>query len=432
MVQRSTTLNPDNDASELAQYVVFVREIVENHFRFWKLSVWILLGSLGTGIVCFMVVMLFPLGKPRLQVLYALIPVLVGLIISIRTNTPNYQFGIEPRVRTGDELHLELYSRTAKVDRDMAYGMWAILQRQGATGLPRPDYSSSTAEIYRIFTLNLITTTKSLTPLFLAAINNVTGPSWVPHWNTHESHGWDAAVEAIQKTDEFGLNRSSRRSTGWFRFNENGTSIEVQGLHIGEVTKCFRFKRTSEEYQEPEQGHHLDNLSVLKCVSWRWIQHDHVDRLNRAHSPSKVYDFHRNQMYSTPNVDNKVIRNWAEFQQRNAREDVTQTLTRLRKDPALFKDHIKISNFLAGTKSLMFAADCPSMPIRSSRGVGSHKIQVGDQIMRVQGVPQLFILRADIDSPGSFRIISPAELGFRFDMIVPKSLLSQYRIYRIH
>tara|TARA_R110002003_G_scaffold96_19_gene7567 strand:+ start:9290 stop:9892 length:603 start_codon:yes stop_codon:yes gene_type:complete len=157
MVQRSTTLNPDNDASELAQYVVFVREIVENHFRFWKLSVWILLGSLGTGIVCFMVVMLFPLGKPRLQVLYALIPVLVGLIISIRTNTPNYQFGIEPRVRTGDELHLELYSRTAKVDRDMAYGMWAILQRQGATGLPRPDYSSSTAEIYRIFTLNLIT-----------------------------------------------------------------------------------------------------------------------------------------------------------------------------------------------------------------------------------------------------------------------------------
>jgi hypothetical protein len=370
----------------------------------------------------------------------------MGSIIGFRTFALTFVFTASPLVLTGDELPLELYSRTAKEERDMAYGMWAILQRQGATGLPRPDYSSSTAEIYRIFTLNLITTTQSLTPLLLAAVKNVTGPSWVPDWNTHESHEWGANVEEILKTNEFGVNRlqlpistSSRKLSpirGWFRFNENGTSIEVQGLHIGEVTLCFRFKRTREEYQEPEHGHHLDNLNLVKWVS-RWFGRTYVHHpfYKWIFEDSIVLDLTR----SLRNADKKMIRNWAKFHRRNDRKDLTQTLTRLRKDPTLFKYHIKISNFLAG-KELLLVGKCPREPGRSIGGTCTHKVQVGDQIVRVKGVPQLLILRSDIDSPGSFRIISPAVLADEHPTVLssfytqhpPKCLPNEYRIYRIN
>jgi hypothetical protein len=365
MVQRLTTLNPNNDASELAQYVVFLRKIVRNHFRLWRLLFTILILSWPTTVTVYLASALTGdtgLAKALRGVLYALAPFwLVGLIIYIRDCTLNYRFVKSPHVRTWDELPLELYPRTAKEDKDIAYGMWAILQRHGATGLPRPDYSSSTAEIHRIFTLNLLTTTQSLTPLLLAAVKNVTGPSWVPDWNSHESHGLGANVEEIQDTDESGFNRSTKRSTGWFRFNENGTSIDVQGLSVGEVTLIFRIKSTSEEYQESEQGLHLDNLSLfLECA------------LRRPYFLCRVLsvlDINLNLKSFLPGVDKKTRRNWRFFfrddvvsrvmqLRRYTRGDPTQTLTRLREDHALFKAHTKISNFLAGNKRVVFAAKC--------------------------------------------------------------------------
>jgi hypothetical protein len=188
-VHRSTTLNPNNDASELAQYVEFVRKILKTHRRlcgllrsifafFWVVGLFmtpiaLVFGDVESGII-----------RAVYGLWYASISsCLVSLIFVIRTLTLNYNVTWRSRPIVGDIPH-ELYARTAKEDKDMAYGMWAVLQRQGATGLPRPDYSSSTAELYRIFTLNLIKTTQSLTPLLLAAVKNVTGPSWVPDWNT--------------------------------------------------------------------------------------------------------------------------------------------------------------------------------------------------------------------------------------------------------
>jgi hypothetical protein len=262
----------------------------------------------------------------------------------------------------------------------------------------------------------------------------------------HESHGWGANVEEIQSTYEFLFNKSTKR---WFRFNENGTSIEVQGLSIGEVTLVFHIKCTSEEYQESEQGLHLDNLSLfLDCAS-----RPDFGRGFFLYMVLRVLDIDLNLKSSLPGVNKKTRRNWRLFfrddvvsrvrqLRRYTRGDPTQTLTRLREDPALFKAHTKISNFLAGNKRVAFAAKYLREPDRSFIYAGSHRVQVGDQIVRVEGVPQLLILRADIDSPGSFRIISPAMRAHLSNLVHswansarvvnPEDLVDPPRIYRIH
>lgn len=88
-----------------------------------------------------------------------------------------------------EDIVVGLYSRTATEPKDMAFGMWAVLERGGAVNLPAPIYSHDTGDVYRIFAVHLAHITQSLELLLLAAIRGVSGqPSWVPDWSAHKSH----------------------------------------------------------------------------------------------------------------------------------------------------------------------------------------------------------------------------------------------------
>ncbi|KAF1958336.1 hypothetical protein CC80DRAFT_29068 [Byssothecium circinans] len=83
-----------------------------------------------------------------------------------------------------DDLMGGLYRRDATELKDMAYGLWAILHRKGATDLPEPLYDREIGQIYWTLTAQLIHTTKSLDFLFFAAVKRQPGvPSWVPDWS---------------------------------------------------------------------------------------------------------------------------------------------------------------------------------------------------------------------------------------------------------
>jgi hypothetical protein len=72
-----------------------------------------------------------------------------------------------------DNLIYALYSRQARDPKDMAFGMWAVLQKRSATRLYVPDRDRDTGDIHQIFTTSLTQATDSLHVLFYSAIQGV-------------------------------------------------------------------------------------------------------------------------------------------------------------------------------------------------------------------------------------------------------------------
>ena len=108
-----------------------------------------------------------------------------------------------------DDLVGALYQRAATDPRDMAYGIWAILRKRGASDLSAPTYDvAKEAQIpllYRQLTIHLIQTTSNLRFLHIAAARRLPGiPSWIPDWSTFKSNTW-RDVPGYPGTDLHGI-----------------------------------------------------------------------------------------------------------------------------------------------------------------------------------------------------------------------------------
>ncbi|KAK8015199.1 hypothetical protein PG990_008495 [Apiospora arundinis] len=170
---------------------------------------------------------------------------------------------------SNESFMIGLYHRNAKERRDMAFGMWAVLERGGALNLPAPDASLSIADIYRTFATHISQITQRADLILLAAIQGFDDqPSWVPDWSAHGNNNWAYDVAAIDKSDEFGdrsnLRALSTRPQVSFVFKERYTVLSIRARHVCEVYNCFRFQQANaRDPDESVDAIHLNNLRVI-------------------------------------------------------------------------------------------------------------------------------------------------------------------------
>jgi len=123
---------------------------------------------------------------------------------------PEYQtYRGDIKETASDDLVGALYQRAATDPRDMAYGIWAILRKRGASDLSEPmDDVAKEAQIpllYRQLTIHLLLTTGNLRFLHIAAARRLPGtPSWIPDWSTFNSNTW-RDVPGYPGTDLHGI-----------------------------------------------------------------------------------------------------------------------------------------------------------------------------------------------------------------------------------
>jgi hypothetical protein len=82
---------------------------------------------------------------------------------------------------TTDAMTTDLYTRKATNPKDMAFGMWVMLERKAARVFETPTYTQEVGDVYRIFTSHVAQVTNPTDVLIFAAARSYTGqPSWVP------------------------------------------------------------------------------------------------------------------------------------------------------------------------------------------------------------------------------------------------------------
>lgn len=98
-----------------------------------------------------------------------------------------------------------LWTRQCHDSRDMAFGMWAVLEKRAATRLEKPNYTQHVGDVYRSFTRHLGQLTGSVHFLVYAAVQNYGGqPSWVPNWASYKNNDWGYNFTEPRLTDDWG------------------------------------------------------------------------------------------------------------------------------------------------------------------------------------------------------------------------------------
>ncbi|KAK8137540.1 heterokaryon incompatibility protein-domain-containing protein [Apiospora sp. TS-2023a] len=135
-----------------------------------------------------------------------------GYVDASTSNEMKHFSGV-PRWLRIEGFTLTLYSRSAKEPKDMAFGMWAVLERGGALNLPTPDSSLSLGYVYSTFARHLVYITRRADLILLAAVKGVDGqPSWVPDWSAHGTNEWGDHVAEIDISDDAGGSYSSHNA----------------------------------------------------------------------------------------------------------------------------------------------------------------------------------------------------------------------------
>jgi hypothetical protein len=111
-----------------------------------------------------------------------------------------------------------------------------------------------------------------------------------------------------------------------------------------------------------------------------------------------------------PGIHTQHTKSWTSFCLRNHKRDPSQTFSLLHNNQDVLSIQIAMCNLLAVNKRIPLCARSPDKPDRPILGTCSRKVQVGDQIVRLEGVPQLLIVRADHEAGRSVQIINPAVL----------------------
>ena len=182
-----------------------------------------------------------------------------------------------------DTLVGALYQRAATNSRDMAYGIWAILPKIGASVLPKPAYDADDGTqiplVYWQLTVSLLQVTGNSRILFIAATRRMQNtPSWVPDWSTFKSNAW-RDLPGFPGTDLLrGHPRISpetkemvKKERAHQRVSIDPTQriLSVLAEDTGAICGCVSFQSTSETFEALERNSHLENMrSMLQWASW--------------------------------------------------------------------------------------------------------------------------------------------------------------------
>ncbi|KAK7976649.1 hypothetical protein PG989_015112 [Apiospora arundinis] len=331
-----------------------------------------------------------------------------------------------------------LYHRNAKERRDMAFGMWAVLERGGALNLPAPDASLDYPDIYRTFATHISQITQRADLILLAAIQGFDDqPSWVPDWSAHGNNNWAYDVAAIDKSDDFGdrsnLRALSTRPQVSFVFKERDTVLSIRARHVCEVYNCFRFQQANaRDPDESVDAIHLDNLRIiLELASSRPLFPAGSSRafVNEAfgfETMTSIATFTNSNLFpffiletldleleeTMPQLNKAQFTRWRSFCISNCRKTPAEAMTLLQNAPDIRQIQITMCNLLSSeNKTLFYAATAGNKPWTKIFGCGSHGVENGDSIVRFQGVPQRLIVRKIFPSTArgghAVKLVSP-------------------------
>jgi len=344
-------------------------------------------------------------------------------------------FGERDKTYTTDDMVNAIYTRQATDPRDMAFGMWAVLEKRAATKLEVPDYSQDIGNVYHSLAVYLIRMTSSLDPLLYAAAESYPNqPSWVPNWAACEEHGWGPNVGEITVTDDYGngvAHSASRSDSLHIDIRTSESILAVHAYHVATISMHVKLNETSDQWVTGEDDLHLRNV--------RWIHWCAAQKIQREWwqlTPAYYW-------WDTPSLVRRTLWNlFIHASRKRSASEVHALLksTLLASPPLRFirETFIARCNLLARGKKAVFIAQYPGAPARQCHGCCSIKGEVGDQIIRVKGLAQLLLVRACPGEANAVKIIGPVVLWGALEQgrkISPSNDVvseSQYTEYYIH
>lgn len=322
----------------------------------------------------------------------------------------------ESRIKTPitENLIHGTISRKAQEPKDKAFALHAILQQSLTEKLPNPDYNLSTGHVYKSYCRYLIDATNSLDILVPAAWKGYPDqPSWVPDWNQGSLDLW--------QNDQL-LLPVSKPYWKWDLAEDRGI-LKVRGLHISDISSCFKLQKTSDTYLEEERSIHCENLAKILALFSR--HHPYNNKFSQT-------------IFAVRGDSLGLLNLWQEFFYYKASKTPLEVLSLLTGSAflryttidwifvsykSILKTHISICNELAETNRMFFAAEKVNTRIHFSDpqklehrtefldGICKDDVQVGDKVIYISGLSSLVIVRA-YDSE-SVRLVSPAVMGLK-------------------
>jgi hypothetical protein len=355
-------------------------------------------------------VALTPIG-----VIWVLLQILCLVRLLIMTKVPFLITMFSPKRRLiADNLLLNLYLREATNPKDMAFGMWAVLEHQKASKLPAPDYSLDLGSIYRTFSIDVYEANKSLQPLLFAAIKGIPGqPSWVADWSASASRAVKSKEINVLFEESIGnsaqklsLRRTAlRQDSPWFEINDASGIFTTRARYLGKISVCSDFLVTNDHYEEAELDKHIKNISAMtqwatQAKSGWWNSHS----WGNSHS------------WWMPGIENsapvimfnyKELGVWAALFSPGS-NDAFKILRTLRERPRILKQHIRICNQLAEGAVMVFSATWldEQSNDKSLRGLCLRGTEPGNRLLHIEGMPYLLIVRK-LQENMNVKIISP-------------------------
>ncbi len=342
--------------------------------------------------------------------------------------------------------------RNAKDPKDMAYGTWAMLQRAGATMLPKPDYSLPVGDIYRQLAFHLLRATNSLSIISLASQQGCPNqPSWVPDWS--KSYTQRSGIETSERD-------TNQRTKSWITSGETemrrllsirnqveldptGMILTVQANVVGQINSTFLFGSTCTAFPNEEERVHVHNLRLALMYVTKRLgdQVGLVDlRVNRPAFPYSMLELLdiAPEVFNT-DADSAALETWARFINRNYHKSLNALSSLLVANENLLSSHIVVCNLLATQQRTTVMVDLVDSA-SSKQGLGAcwRAVKVGDQIVRVEGLSGLLVVRPLCDDiQTEVRIVSSINLamieGRWWDRYMRKQDFNpHFAEYRIH
>ncbi|OWY51408.1 HET-like protein [Alternaria alternata] len=331
-----------------------------------------------------------------------------------------------------DTLVGALYQRAATNSKDMAYGIWAILPKIGASVLPKPAYDADDGTqiplVYWQLTVSLLQMTGNSRILFIAATRRMQNtPSWVPDWSTFKSNAW-RDLPGFPGTDLLrGHPRISpetkemvKKERAHQRVSIDPTQriLSVLAEDTGAICGCVSFQSTSKTFEALERNSHLQNMrSMLQWASWA------------ENIGCKVSGFffpppnHELALEVTPLSAGATSPGWRDRTQwekllrKPRRDKLNIYLTRWMdgvKVPRWFlkfmSTQIYLCTLFAELKRKICYVSISDEPGKFRLLVCSAETQVNDRLIRLCGLPSPMVMRKHGELANSVSIISPTAL----------------------
>lgn len=327
-----------------------------------------------------------------------------------------------------DDLVGALYQRAATDPRDMAYGIWAILRKRGAQGLPDPTYENNKENqisvIYRQLTVHLTKVTSNLRFLHLAAATRLPkSPSWVPDWSTFKSNTWGdlpgfpgTDIYAIQQVNSSEDKARLKKYRAYQRISIDPTQsiLTVLARDTGAIRSYVTFHAIGGALEMEERRAHMENLrGMLQWATWTEsigckIAATYFTKPGRSPELTPL-----SAVVTWPSQKDRL--SWLKVFSGSKRNNLNTYLTSWMdgaKVPSWFSKFMAtqtcLCTFIAETKRKICYVSLSAKPGKFYLLACARETEVDDRVISVCGLPGFIVMRKCGNLDNSVELVSPS------------------------